>query len=352
MKETKSAFTIHVVESIQLLWRDRKKVSLYTFAGIIVGLVVSFSIPSTYKTSVILAPEVNSKGLSGNITSLAAMVGMNLNMNTSGDAIYPAIYPSVISSTDFIVSLFTVPVTTKDGSYQADYATYLKSHTRTAWWNYPMKWLSKGIGALSGKSAASDGKKELDPFRLTRSQWATAKAISRAITCQVDKKTNVITLTFKDQDPLISACMADTVQQRLQTLVINYRTHKARMDAQYLEQILAEALSNYEQAQNIYASYVSAHKNTNTEFVIQEAKRLKSNMDLQSQIYTNVAQQLQLAKAKVQECTPAFTTLQRASVPVRRSNMSRFMVIVIWMFLGFFVRCGVLVWKNKEMFYA
>ena len=59
---------------------------------------------------------------------------------------------------------------------------------------------------------------------------------------------------------------------------------------------------------------------------------------------------MQLAKAKVQERTPAFTIVQNATVPIKHSSRSKAVTLIIWMFLGFLLRFGMLAWKNKHLF--
>ena len=53
--------------------------------------------------------------------------------------------------------------------------------------------------------------------------------------------------------------------------------------------------------------------------------------------YTQIAAQLLAAEAKVQENTPAFTTLQSATVPVKKAGPKRgriCLIILLFAFLG------------------
>jgi uncharacterized protein involved in exopolysaccharide biosynthesis len=73
-------------------------------------------------------------------------------------------------------------------------------------------------------------------------------------------------------------------------------------------------------------------------------------MQLKYTIYQQVVEQLQLAKAKVQERTPAFTIVQEATVPIKHSSRPKVVSLIIWMFLGFMLRAGMLAWKNRKKF--
>ena len=71
-------------------------------------------------------------------------------------------------------------------------------------------------------------------------------------------------------------------------------------------------------------------------------------MQLKYTIYQQVVEQLQLAKAKVQERTPAFTIVQEATVPLKHSSRPKIVSLIIWMFLGFMLQSAILLWRNRE----
>ena len=192
----------------------------------------------------------------------------------------------------------------------------------------------------------SDGK--VNPFRLTREEAGIAKKIRANVSCQVDKKTNVISITVTDQDPLIAATLADTVKQHLQVNITNYRTKKARVDLKYMESLFAEARKQYDKARQTYASYSDAHQDMVLQSYKLKEADLENDMQLKYNIYQQVMEQLQLSKAKVQERTPAFTVIQSASVPIKHSNRPKIVTLIIWMTLGVIVRSIILVWKNRK----
>ena len=57
-------------------------------------------------------------------------------------------------------------------------------------------------------------------------------------------------------------------------------------------------------------------------------------MSLSYNLYNQMAQQLQLAKAKVQESTPVYTVLQPAIVPLKASKPSKMMILAGFVFLA------------------
>ena len=74
-----------------------------------------------------LAPEgSSSNNLTSNLSSLASMVGMNMNLGNMSDAIFPEVYPDLMKSNQFIVGLFNIKVKSKDGKINICYYDYIK----------------------------------------------------------------------------------------------------------------------------------------------------------------------------------------------------------------------------------
>jgi len=356
MEETNNKkIEFDVIKFFKLLSENRKKLCLYTFIGAVVGVIIAFSIPKEYKAEVSLAPE-SSEGssLTSNISSLASMVGMDMNFGGGADAIFPEIYPDLMQSTDFIVGLFSVRVKSLEGDIDTDYYDYLKTKQKAPWWNYPMVLLKQVIKSLkpADHRSASQGQEGPDPFCLTRDEFEIAKAISSLIDCQVDKRTSVISITTKAQDPLIAATLADSVKARLQLYITNYRTSKARNDLDYINKIYEEARSDYKEAEMRYARYADTHRNTVLTAYSTEQEDLENEMQLRYNIFSQVAQQVQIAKSKVQERTPAFTVVRSATVPIKHSNMTKITVMLIWAFLACVFSVCLLVWKHKKSLFT
>lgn len=54
----------------------------------------------------------------------------------------------------------------------------------------------------------------------------------------------MISISVEAQDPLICATLTDTVQNRLQQFITDYRTSKARKDLEYYQELCSEAKAN------------------------------------------------------------------------------------------------------------
>ena len=341
---------INVAEVFRMLWADRRKVCIYSFVAGVIGVILAFGTPKVYKSTVLLAPEESGAGFSGSLSSLASMVGMNMRIGQTGDALYPEIYPDLMGSTDFIVGLFPVKVRNDKTDEEYTYYDYINAHQRVALHAYPFVWLDALKEKLFSDDDGTGPGHKVDPFRLTKKEFGVMKAISSNIQCMVDKKTNVITITVEDQVPLIAATMADSVQVHLQHAITDYRTKKARIDLEYMQQLYDEAQAQYKRASETYASYADSYQDVNLQKYAQQVENLENEMNLKYVVYQQTSEQLHLAKAKVQERTPAFTIVQRASVPIKHSSRPKIVSLAIWMILGFMLRFSMLLWKNRQQF--
>lgn len=328
---------IDLLELARKLWDARRLIIKWCVIGAVVGLVVAFSIPKEYTTTVKLAPELQgSKPSSGGLSSLASMAGINLNSMNTVDAVYPELYPDVVSSIPFATELFDVPVTDLEGELQTTVYGYLFEHTRSPWWSAVLGLPGKIIGWTLSlfKDDEESGEGQTDPFQLTKDEMIVVKNLNERISCSVDPKSYVVTLSVTMQDPLISATLTDTVMTNLQRYITDYRTNKSRNDLAYTQKLFDEARADYYRAQQAYARYMDQNQNVVLRSVRTEQERLQNEMNLAYNVYSQTAQQLQMAKAKVQENTPVYAVIQPATVPLKASKPSKIIILIGFTFLA------------------
>ena len=331
---------IDIMELLRKLFKDWKLILKWCGIAAVAGLVIAFSIPKEYTVDAKMAPEMTSKSGSGSLSSLASLAGINLSSMSTVDAVYPDLYPDIVSSTPFVVELFPVQVTFKDKkeSVTTDLYTYLKDYTRGPWWgkviSAPFKLLGWFMGLFREKVEPVEGYAALDSRELTQEQENIAKAIRGSIALSVDKKTSVMSMTVTAQDPQVATKICEEVITRLQTYVTSYRTEKSRKDLEYYETLYEESRDAYFASQQRYASYMDRNQGVVLQRVRTEQERLQNEMNLNYQLYNACAQQLQTAKAKVQQETPVFTVINPPQVPLKRSKPSKVKILLASIFLG------------------
>ena len=327
---------IDLMEYARKLWAARKLLLKVAGVAFLLALVIHASLPTKYTAKVMLASE-GTKGGASSLSGMAAMLGFgNFSGGSDASALNFSMASDIVASTPFILELFDTPVQTIDGKMDTTIVAYLETESRP-WWNTVMALPSMAIGGIKSLFASEDevvGKEVIDPFRLTPSQMGRIGAIKSIIKAEIDKKSSMTTISVTLQDPLIAATMVDTVVVKLQKYITNYQVSKALEDCEYWEQLYKERQNDYYTAQKNYAEYMDANKNVILQRVRSEEERLQNEMNLAYQVYSNVATQLQMARAKVQETKPSFTVFEPASVPLYPSGLSAKILILGLVFLA------------------
>ena len=333
------------------LWHKKWVYALALLVGFGLGCAYILPVPRVYSTSVSLAPESESSNATGgSLSSIASSFGIDLNNMQSSDAIYPLIYPDVISSTNFIVPLFNIRVQTSDGKINTDYYTYLTKDQKKDPRSYPQEWIMKIVSKImpKGDKAASktSSSSVVDPNHLTEEQSNVVGMIQGNVTCDIDRKTNIISISVEDQDPLVCATIADSVKSHLQEFIIKYRTSKAKKDVDYYTKLTNKAKADYENVRRKYVEFADANTDVTLQSIQSKMEDMENDMQLKYNTYTAFNTQLQAATANLQKRTPAFTTIQGASVPIKPSGPKRMLVIIGFMFLAFVIVTVIILRKD------
>jgi len=336
----KKGTSLDFIGIIMLLLSKWKLLLKACIIGGIVSIIIAFSIPKEYTSTVVLAPEMASGGgISSSFGSLAAMAGIDLGgLSGAEDAVYPELYPQIISSTPFLTELMELPVKTKDDKLETDLYHYLRYKQRYPWWSLALQAPGKLIKKLTSHAAADTiiPSRAADPMRLSRSQQLVLKSLDKKISTSVDKGNNVITLNVTMQDPLIAAVVAQEVSDNLQQYVADYRSAKARKDLQYTETLYNEAREKYYAAQQAYADYADKHQNMVLLQYQIEQERLQNEQELAFNVFNQLSGQLELSRAKVAESTPVCVVMQPPFTPFKASSPKKMMMGILYVFLAFF----------------
>lgn len=342
-KNISSEKDLDLMQLFKKLWSKKKMIILAGVIGLIVGLVTAFSIPKEYTATVILAPESSSKNSLGGAGALAAMAGINFNASTSED-ISPDIYPNIIESTPFVMGVSKMNVTNPKSNKEETLFDYVDNNLTTPWW-ISLVSLPKKI--FSNTKDLQDTTLEKDvKLYLSDKQVTILSTIRDRIDIKVDNKTGVINLSFMMQNPEISAVVADSLTNYLQAYIISYRTQKARADLDFTEKLFKEAKVDYDKAQQKYAEYIDRNQNVILASYRVNQERLQNEAALKYNVYNQVAQQLQVAKVKVQDQTPVYTVIEPSIIPLFPSKPNKKLIIIGFLFASVLVACCYILGKD------
>jgi len=323
---------------IHNLWNKRKTILKIMGIGLLIGIVIAFSIPKTYKVDITLSPESGQNGNSSNLAGMASMLGIGGIGGSSQDAVNSTMFPDLIKSTPFILEMYNVEVTPQKSQHAMKLSDYIDTQ-KSPWWGYIFKLPGMAINGIrslfiSNKNT-NDSNNIIDPFRLTGEQNGKISLIKGALSATTDRQSNMTIVSATFQDPEVAAAVADSAVAKLQEYIIDYRTRKAQEDCNYLEKLCKERKEEYYKAQKAYADFMDANRNVVLQRTQAEGTRLQNDMSIAFQIYSQVETQLQVARAKVQEAKPVFAIVEPATVPLSPSSPNKKIIILGLMFLGF-----------------
>ncbi|WP_229321154.1 Wzz/FepE/Etk N-terminal domain-containing protein [Larkinella knui] len=310
----------------KLIWKNRVRVLLITalFTGI--GIVVSLLTQPEYVSEARIMPEISqgSGDVLQKLASVAGFAGLEFGETGGIEAVRPDLYPNVLQSTPFILSLLDQSVPTRDGK-QITVSALLSAADSWRWFSF---------------------KKPSDPLppstnpntlRLTQEQQDLAEDIQQRVSAKMDTRSGIITVSAQMPDPTAVAAVTQIALDYLTRYVTNYRTEKVRRDLLFYTNRLKEAKRRFEVAQYTMFHYNDQHKYMVVQAATMEKQRIEAELTISQVVYTELAKQFEQARIKVQEQTPVFKVLEPAKIPLKRSSPRRTMLVVLYTLVGFVV---------------
>lgn len=330
MEDKKELKVIDIIDISKKLWAKKKLYFKTLPLAFVLACIFILGFPRYYTADIKLAPELGGTSMTSTLGSLASSFGFDLDNIQNNDAITPLLYPDLMEDNGFVTNLFNVQVKSKDGSIKTTYHDYLKNHQKSILWLAPIDWLKK---LFNDKQKGKD--RIIDPYNLSKDEDDIAGSIRDKIKIDFDKKTAVISINIKDQDALICKTIGDSIKERLQNFITDYRTSKARTDYEYYLKLTTEAKQDYEKARQRYGSMADANSKVALKSIELKLEDMENDLQLRYNAYTTINTQMQASKAKVQERTPAFTVIKGASVPLKPSEPKRMIFVAFIVLLTF-----------------
>ena len=329
---------IDIMELVAKLWKNRSMIIKWCVVGAVIGLVVGFSLPRVYRSHVSLAPEIEQRIGSG-VSSIASMMGVSLD--NSIDAISVDMFPSVVSSTPFVFSLFDLQVETIKGE-KFTLLEYMKNHQKSPWWNHvlnaPFKLLSM-IKDLFTKDEADETEmtSELNIKNLPPRERSVVRYFAKNLIVMIDKKTGKMDFSIEMQDPLVAATVLEAVVENIKEYMVDYRTAKEKEYTKNLEVICASRKAEYYNTQQVYADFLDSNKNISNSRILAERERLQQEMNLAYQVYSQVATQLEAARIKELQSKPVFVVIEPVTIPRFSAGPGKLSLMILFTMLAGFV---------------
>jgi len=359
---------IDLIQLIKTLWKSRRMVIKITIIFMMLGLFVAIFTPSQYSVTTIMVPQVSGRGKLGGFSSLAAMAGININMNSGGE-LSPAVYPQIVQSIPFKKELIKTKLTFEGIDHPVTYYDYYMHYAKPGILGTVMKYTLGLPGTIKGAiSKALFSKKiaQLKPVAdtsgliwLTKAQEGLAKHLNSTVYVNMDAKTGDISLTAIMPEALAAAQLGKRAQELLQRFIISFKIKKTKAQLDFIRGRYLFRKKAFEKAQDRQARFLDMNKNISTAVARAQEERLQSEYQLAYGVYSSLAQQLEQAKIQVKQETPVFSIIQPITVPNQRFKPKRAQILIIWAFIGLIIGIGWVFgkeyfdkvkeeWKEKE----
>lgn len=273
-----------LVAALRAGWRTSVAIAL---AGGLVGLLLTFVVPSRWTASLTFVPQGRSAArLPNALSGIAGQFGVNLGADKSES---PRFYAELARSRSMLDSLLLARYPQASG----DTVRLLDR-------------LDRG-----GRSLADS---------LERARRAFAKRVSS----RVDNQTDLVEVTIEAPDPVLAAAVTNRVAYLLN--VFNARTRQSQAGARrrFTEQRLEEATRELRATEGELQAFYQANRGWQQSPALQFSEaRLRRKSELQQEIVRTLGRERETAGIEEVNDAPVLTVVDSAVVPQRRSFPKR-----------------------------
>lgn len=224
-----------------------KRVFLYWFIPVTFLCIwgFTFTIPTYYNCTTSLSTEEVYAAEMNRTMTLNRPEQYDLGLMPLAYSIVADDYDEVIRSSDFLCRILNTPVMTADSSFSGTYYAYLAIEHKYSWSQSVMRFL-RGIR----RHDADQPLPALDPF-FPRGVAAEALGLARKnITCNVDRRTSLTTISVRAQDRLVAAQVAQAVSDNLKAFTSEYFLNKTEGVYAHLQEQITLTYTDYEFAKS------------------------------------------------------------------------------------------------------
>ena len=347
---------ITLSQVIKFLLEKKSLILKFIVVFVLIGIVSAFTSPIEYSTNVKLLPEVQ-EGFKANssIGTIAGLAGIDVGGLSSSDGLSPFVYPEIIKSYPYLMELLDQKYYFNNANSELTIREYFKTHEKIALHKKAMrgiKNLIKWILGTSGDGAAQSVLGEV--YVLTDDDYEVIQKLAGRISAKVDEELGIITVTIRMQDPNVVADVAAFTSNYIKQFVIDHQIQKAEKDLAFIVEQLSTADSTFKYHQQRLVEFKDTNLGLSTSSALSELEFRQTQRDLSFNIFSTLAEKMELAKIKRQEVAPVFTTLNPPLVANEKYTPKRLMILVIFTMTGLiigvvfiFLRSWVLEFKNK-----
>jgi uncharacterized protein involved in exopolysaccharide biosynthesis len=283
------------------LWPQRGRLAVWTVIGGLAALGLSFALPPVYVASVTLmeAQSGGSNAMSPQLGGMEEQIALRLGAHASGAATYPEIVRSRQLLTRVLGQRFPT--------------------TR----NQPVLLLDR----LTRPAPAAQ---RLD---------LGVRRLRKHVDAALDRRTGLLTLSVRMDDPVLAAAVATAVWGSLQDIVVRTMNAQAGANRRFVEGRRADARRDLARAEDALRWFRENNLRGSSPRLLTEEARLLRETHIQEEVTLTLTRQYEIARVEEQKNVPVISVIDPAVPPAFRSAPRRSLLTALGLVLG--IVCGV-----------
>lgn len=342
---------INLVDAIDILKRNRKPIIIATLSAFLFGVFLAIFSPRVFRSQCVFVPQTNQSFSASRYSSIASMIGMDLDISGTDGPINPKVYPFILLNHGYLKELMYTPIHFEKSQTPI---TLYEYYTNPEYQRFnivnSIKRYTIGLPFMLMRTVMPKQKYDMDVMtfnstldssvtKLTKIEDDIARILVKQVTLNVDIKQGILTMSVFMPEALASAELCQSAFDLLKKYVSDFKQAKARFNLEFIEQQHDEAKADYHRKQRNLAHYHDTHKGVMTASYLVERARLEQDVELSKQLYSELAKNLLTSRVKLEENNVTFTELSPVSVPMRKFRPRGTLLTIIWTFLGFAGSC-------------
>lgn len=326
---------------LQQIWNIRRVVIKWEVWGIVIGLVICFSIPKEYTTTIKLVPEISKPNIEVDGVS-QTVLSILMNKGDDPDAYSKKLYALLIDNPGFFYDLLDLEF--EDQSHSSyKLRDLLSIELRHPWWYYITKYPVDLLNGYLGANSYRVGSR----FNPTYQDRAIISELQKRVLLSEIERTKMFEVEVQMQDPLVAAVLADTVSSRLEKLLADYRMAKYINKVEYTKRRVAETEKTYHTLQDSLASYQDMHNKIIHNIDKIEGEKLRKERDIAFNVYSVSRVEQQAAESKVLDNKSVFFTVEEARVSVKSSSPRKLVIMSYVVFICAYIPLMRALWRKS-----
>jgi uncharacterized protein involved in exopolysaccharide biosynthesis len=329
---------IDIIALLKTLWTGKKVILITTILFFVIGCVVALLSPVVYTAQTSFVPQVSADQMSSSkvgLGSLASLAGINLNQgsSTSDSYLSPLLYSKIANSDEFSLKLIEEELISLNGD-KFSIKQYMLSDTNISF--NLIGFIKKyTIGLFLKNDNELKSKETVNGYNfISQEEFGLLKSFKGKFSVILNDRDGNIEVIASDKDAFISTQLVNIITKNLQARIIELRTNKIKERLEYSKNQYEQKQIEFNILQNNVADFKDSNKNISTARFMSELQKLESEYQLQQSILMSLASEFNNNKIKLNKDTPIFTVIDEVSVPNKRSEPKRSLIVIIYIFLG------------------